>query len=349
MSLKEEIISIATSHGASLVGIARADVYGDYLKEVRARLQETGATGQDYMTPGDAEPFFERLSDVRRTLASAKSIILVGAYSFDTEGDAKGAGQGLLGKTARTYAYYPVVRQIAEQVAVGLREAGQRAVQGQDVPLKVVANAIGLGSYGWNGLLFTREFGSYVALRAVVTDADLEPDGFEPPALACGDCERCLRACPTGALYAPYKVNPRLCINPLSRRKEDIPRPLRPKMGRWVCGCDICQEVCPMNRGLTPREPDPRAGFDPRHHASHRTLDGLTRCPDLGALVGGSNGPEMQRNAAIALANSGTPEALEVLRQASDMELGALRPIVTWALDCVAKRMPHSEPPDTGG
>jgi len=151
MSLKKELISLASSQGANLVAVARPNLWGDYVEEARARLQETGASEEDCMLSEDAMTFFEKL---------------------------------------RTYAYYPVVRQIAERVAAFITEAGYQAIQGQHIPLKYVAHEIGLGTYGWNGLLLTGDFGSYVALRAVVTDAELEPDTFEPPEPPCKDCGR---------------------------------------------------------------------------------------------------------------------------------------------------------------
>jgi epoxyqueuosine reductase len=131
--------------------------------------------------------------------------------------------------------------------------------------------------------------------------------------MPCENCGRCLKACPTGALYAPYKVNPALCINPLTRKGDDIPQDLRGKLGNWVHGCDICQEVCPINRELEPRIPDPRAGYDPVNHTSHRTLGGLTRTPDLRCLVEQSDEFMMRRNAVIALGNIGNEEALRFL------------------------------------
>ena len=322
MSLRESIVEYATSQGADVIGVAQPRVFSGYLQRVWERLEETGADGRDFMLSTDAKSFFEGLSDAYLTLNVAKSIIILGIYAYDRKDDYSETRQRLQGRIARTYCYYPVIRQIAEQVTTYIERAGYETIHGQQIPLKYIASDIGLGAYGWNGLFFTKDHGSYVALRAIITDADLAPDALAPPPMMCETCGRCLKACPTGALYAPYKVNPKLCINPLTRKSDDIPERLRRRMSNWLCGCDICQQVCPMNQRLKPRTPDPRAGFDPEHHASHRGLSGLTRTPDLASLIEQSEESVMIRNAIIALGNIGGEQALHVLQSAGKRHMG---------------------------
>jgi epoxyqueuosine reductase QueG len=145
--------------------------------------------------------FFTRLSDARKTLPNAKTLIMIGVYAYDeVAADYGKTQQDLRGKTARTYSYYPVVRQITERVKALLEDRGHQAVCGQHVPLKFVADRIGLGAYGKNGIFQTTRYSSYVAFRDVLTDVELTADRFEHSSTPCNDCERCLKACPTGAL-----------------------------------------------------------------------------------------------------------------------------------------------------
>lgn len=82
---------------------------------------------------------------------------------------------------------------------------GYTVIQGQHIPLKFVADRIGIGANGKNGVLQTEKYGSYIALRNVLTDAELAPDDYDKYLTQCSQCERCIKACPTGALYAPYQ------------------------------------------------------------------------------------------------------------------------------------------------
>jgi epoxyqueuosine reductase len=344
MSLKDEIKGFAHSQGADLVGIARVEVYSDYLTEVRQRSKETKALLEDYMIAPDDTSFFERLSQPQETLPDAQSIVILGVSAYDKNAIYTSTRKQLRGKIARTYSYYPVVRQIAEKVTDFIKESGYKAVPGQNIPLKFVADRIGLGTYGKNGLLLTQQYGSYVGLRNVITDAPLIPDRFERMTPPCDNCEACLRACPTGALYSPYKVNPRLCINPLTRKKKYIPPELRLKMQNWLCGCDVCQEVCPVNKKLVVRDVDPRCGFDSRHHASHKYLDNIERTPVLTDILGQAYPDVIRRNASIALANigRGRAEALEALKGALTSAKDDLRQYYLWAISAL-------EDKDAGG
>jgi epoxyqueuosine reductase len=333
-SLTADVKAFARAQGADLVGVAPVESYTDYLRHVTDRLSETGASLADYMiAPGD-DAFFERLSDARFTLPSARSIIILGVYAYDEAAIYRDSSRKLQGKIARTYRYYPVVRRIAESVRDVLRKVGYDAQYGQDVPLKYVANRIGLGSYGKNGILMTSEFGSYVGFRNILTDARLEPD--EHPSIdLCGDCDLCLRACPTGALYAPYKVNACLCLNPVTRSENPVNPETRSRMRNWIIGCDICQEVCPVNRRLAARPADSRAAYEPAHHASHSLLGGIAPSPSLLDLLEGAYPDVIRRNAAIALGNVGVgrPDAASALEGALRSAGARLEPYVRWALD----------------
>jgi epoxyqueuosine reductase len=334
MSLKNEIIGLARSQGADLVGVAGVEDYCDYLAEVRERFRETAARLEDYMAPPGDTSFFERLSMPRETLPEARAIIILGVGAYDKNAIYKDTRKQLRGKTARTYSCYPVVRQIANKVAAFIEDSGYKAVPGQDVPLKFVADRIGLGAYGKNGILLTEKCGSYVGLRSVITDIPIAPDRFEKMTPPCYDCELCLKACPTGALYAPYKVNPRLCINPLTRKQEYIQPRLRLKMQNWICGCDICQEVCPVNKKLVVRDVDPRSGFDSQHHASHKYLDNIEKTPLLTDILGETYPDVIRRNASIALANigKGRAEAIQALKKSLTDAKGELKQYYLWAI-----------------
>jgi epoxyqueuosine reductase len=129
------------------------------------------------------------------------------------------------------------------------------------------AERAGLGWIGKHSGLLSPALGSYFVLGEVLLDRDLEPSvplGRDH----CGTCARCLDLCPTHAIVAPYQVDARLCISYLTiELRGPIPRELRPLVGDWIFGCDVCQEVCPWNRFAPPAR-------DARLHA--RSLEGWT-------------------------------------------------------------------------
>jgi epoxyqueuosine reductase len=186
----------------------------------------------------------------------------------------------------------------------------------------------GVGWIAKNTLVLHRAAGSYFFLGELFTDLELDPAPL--PVDHCGTCVRCVAACPTGALERGYTMDPRRCISYLTiEHRGAIPTELRPHLANWVFGCDICQEVCPWN-GAPP------------------TADTAALAPPLAALlaldrpgfrarygktaVARAKRRGLLRNAAVALGNSGNPEAVPALTAALDDGEPLVRAHAAWAL-----------------
>ena len=185
---------------------------------------------------------------------------------------------------------------------------------------------------GWTGkhtLTLSQDLGSYAFLGEVLIGADLEPDPPVPE--RCGTCTSCLDACPTGAIEPGYLLEPRRCISYLTiEHKGVIPTELRPALGEWVFGCDLCQVACPWNGGAT-SPPDDRLAPDLR-----RILDldesGFRKRYGETALVRAGR-DRLARNAAVVLGNTANPAAVPALATAlRDHDSPLVRGHAAWAL-----------------
>ncbi|NLV30096.1 MAG: tRNA epoxyqueuosine(34) reductase QueG [Acidobacteria bacterium] len=187
----------------------------------------------------------------------------------------------------------------------------------------------GLGWIGKHSLLVTRERGSWCHLGVLLVDLDLEAD---PPAEdGCGDCARCMGACPTGAIVAPRVLDARRCISYLTiELRGVIPRALRPLLGDRVFGCDACQEACPWSPPGVP------AGGPRENGADLAALAALT-AEGFAARFGSSpirriGRDRLVRNAVVALGNSGDPGAVAPLGAALRDRSALVRAHAAWAL-----------------
>jgi epoxyqueuosine reductase len=237
--------------------------------------------------------------------------------------------------------YHKVLRGRLQKLAARIeREAGPYAhrVFTDSAPVMEVELARGAG-LGWRGkhtLLIHREAGSYFFLGEIYTDLPLPVDA--PGKEHCGTCVKCLEACPTGAIVAPYRLDARRCISYLTiELRGSIPEELRPLVGNRVYGCDDCQLACPWNRfARVSREPDfaVRNGLDA---ASLADLFGWSEAEFTARLAGSAIArigyERWLRNLAVGLGNAPRSTAVvTALRARADHPSALVREHVAWAL-----------------
>jgi epoxyqueuosine reductase len=199
---------------------------------------------------------------------------------------------------------------------------------------RVYAKYAGVGWTGKNTCLINQKKGSWLFLGVILTSLELAPDLPVPD--RCGSCTRCIEACPTDAILAPYQLDSNKCIAYLTIEKRgSIPEDLRPGMGHHVFGCDICQDVCPWNR-KAPASTAPE--FEPRPRLVNPALSWLAEMSEeefrtafRGSSIRRTKRSGLRRNAAIAMGNSGNPEFLPLLDQLEADEDESVSESARWA------------------
>jgi epoxyqueuosine reductase len=238
----------AREAGFDLVGVARAEP----LEEGGERLREWQEAGMA-ADMGYMQRPVELLSDPRKLQKSARSVVSLGVSYYPGEHPENTGAGGRVARYAWGRDYHEVIKEklfrlrteLEEELGVRIKARGFTDA----VPLleRSAAQHAGLGFFGRNSCLINGEMGSYFFIADLLVDLELEPD---PPGTGtCGRCTRCIDECPTGAIKAPGVVDARLCISYLTiENRGEIPRDLRPLVGDWAFGCDVCQEVCPYNK-----------------------------------------------------------------------------------------------------
>ncbi len=182
---------------------------------------------------------------------------------------------------------------------------------------RVYAKYAGVGWIGKNTCLLNQSLGSWLFLGVILTSIGLEPD--LPAADRCGSCTRCIDACPTDALIAPYQLDATRCISYLTIEKRGaIAEDLLPGMGRHLFGCDICQDVCPWNRKSpvsNASEFQPREGLvDPDLAQMANITEEEFREKFRGSAIKRTKRSGLRRNAVIAMGNSGDANFIPLLQ-----------------------------------
>lgn len=202
---------------------------------------------------------------------------------------------------------------------------------------RIYAKYAGIGWTGKNVCILNQKLGSWLFLGVIATSLELPEAGAAIAADRCGSCRRCIEACPTGALIAPYQMDAALCISYLTIEKRgEIPTELRSKMGRQVFGCDICQDVCPWNR-RAPISED--AQLQARGELVNPALEWLAELDVasfgrtfFGSPVKRAKFEGLRRNVAIAMGNSGFARFLPKLREWQRSHDLSLANTAAWAI-----------------
>jgi epoxyqueuosine reductase len=290
-----------------------------------------------------------RRADVREVVPGARSVIVTGTlYNAAPDGDAAGDGSsdaheaagggvGIVSRYAWGDDYHDILRRRLDALLAWMRAETDRPFDARayvdtgPVQERVYAHYAGLGWIGKNTCLINPEIGSWLFLAEIICTLPLEPDtqGLD----GCGSCTRCLDACPTGALVEPGVLDSTRCLSYLTiELRGAIPEPLRPAVTSHVYGCDICQEVCPYNQPA-PRTDDapwqPRPGLHlPRLVELWRTSDAGLRRLMKGSPMTRAKLTGLRRNLAVAIGNSGDPDAIAALAAPEDDRPSAGDPMV---------------------
>jgi len=293
-----ELEQLADELGIDVVGAAAAEPYEETERQIRDRhARGLFADMRFTMAQPEISCHPDQLLPNARTVVSA-------ALCYYADEPERPPGHGRLPRYTWYDAYAELRRKLDE---LGRRLGGDYRVlvdENQHVDREAAARS-GVGFYGKNTLLITRRFGSWVVLGTLVTDRELETT--PPLALDCGSCTLCIEACPTGALDEPGTLDATKCLSYWTQSAHDPPEAYLEALESQVYGCDICQDVCPWNRGIEKR----RAGQPlPANAEPHVDLvDWLDSDPSelrrryARLYVPRNDGRFLQRNARIALAN----------------------------------------------
>jgi epoxyqueuosine reductase len=287
--------------------------------------------------------------DPARLLPGARSALCVALQYHPLDGEEEPAGDlwPRVARYARGRDYHDVMGRRLRTLAARIRDAfpgcGTRPyVDTGPLLERELAARAGLGAVAKNTHLLHRRGGSYFFLGELLLTLDVEPgESGEPAADLCGRCTRCLDACPTGALPAPYRLDANRCISYWTiEHRGDLPPAAREMVGEWVFGCDVCQEVCPYNRS-------PEPGGEPllRLPAARRELDlaGLLALDRDGWVERFQVSPMkrakldgLRRNAAVAMGNRRDPAYVPALGKALAGAPAVVRRHAAWALGRIA-------------
>ncbi|HVN59668.1 MAG TPA: tRNA epoxyqueuosine(34) reductase QueG [Gaiellaceae bacterium] len=323
-----ELARLGEELGLDAIGAAPAGPYTETEEHIRERRARGLFAEMRFTT---ARP--EVSCHPESLLPGARTVVAAALCYWAPEPPLR-PGEGRLARYTWSDAY-AVLRERLEELGKRLGGSYRVLVDENDHVDREAAARAGVGFYGKNTMLITRRHGSWVVLGTLVTDVELEPSA--PLALDCGSCTLCIEACPTGALDEPGVLDANRCLSWVTQSSRPIPDEYRAELGATVYGCDICQDVCPWNRGVEKRRASSPLPDGAEPHVS--LVEWLEAEPDeLRAryprlYVPRHDGRFLQRNAVVALGNVGGPEHRPLLERFAAADDPLLGEHAEWALD----------------
>ena len=346
----------AYSLGFDIARITNADDFPEAERIIKERIAQGLMDGLPWFTAERADVSCHPdalLPEARSIISLAMTYLVPGTL---VEGDEENILRGRISRYAWGDDYHDIIKPKLRQFEEWLREYARDEI-GDAVETRLfvdtgrmvdraVAQRAGLGWYGKNTNILTKGWGSWVFLAEIVTNLPLEEDA--PLKANCGTCEICLHACPTKALPNAYELDTPRCISFLTiELRGSIPLELRPLMGNLIFGCDICQEVCPVNKVAEKRLGVPR-GTQFQHHVVFQPRKAVGGNPELIPLLAlteeqfrerfrrspikRTKRRGLLRNVCVALGNSGDVRAVPALIGVLHDDEALIRSHAAWAL-----------------
>jgi epoxyqueuosine reductase len=328
-----ELHALARGLGLDAIGAAPAQPYADTERHIRER-RARGLFADMRFTM--AHP--EESCHPETLLPGARTVVSAALCYWHPEPE-RPPGHGRLPRYT-WFDAYEILREKLDELGRGLGGNYRVLVDANQHVDREAAARSGVGFYGKNTLLITRRHGSWVVLGTLVTDAELEPT--PPLDLDCGECRLCIDACPTGALDEPGTLDSTRCLSYWTQAAAPAPPEYRAELGAQVYGCDICQDVCPWNRGVEKRRAGEQLPEDATPHVS--LLEWLRSDPDrlrsrfARLYVPRNDGRRLRLNALVAAGNVGGDGERDVVAGYLDDPDETTRELAAWALKRMDER-----------
>jgi epoxyqueuosine reductase len=339
--LKKDLIAYARELEFDSCRIAACAAPG-HASEFRTWLGEGAAGEMSYMERGE-----EKRCDPQKVLPGARSIVVVALNYWQGESatpKAFGAAEGRIARYAWGKDYHEVISQKLDKIDNFLRRFGGRQKSYVDTGPILERDHAAQAGIGWHGkstMLIDTRLGAWFFLGEILTTLELPPD--PPQRDRCGTCERCIKACPTGAITAPHRLDARRCISYLTiELKSSIPVELRPLIGNRIFGCDDCLDACPWNRfAQASRE----TAFSARPSTTGMLLRDYLKLNDVEFRGLFRNSPikrikrrGLLRNVCVALGNVGGLADLPALKGAASDSDELVAEHAAWAIARIQQR-----------